>query len=146
MLALDRRHRSVSTRAPQGENTTNPTMPFIAPNPDHYVGRKLGSGQCVALAQRAAQAPSTGTWMQGANVMRSAQGAIAKGTVIATMVDGQYPNHASGNHVALYLSHDATGIQVLDQWLGQPVHYRTIHPHGGNGNPSNDADAFYVVE
>ncbi len=121
-------------------------MPFIAPNPDHYVGKKVATGQCVAYAQAAAHAPSTGSWAQGIKVVSAAPGSIARGTVIATMVDGFYLDHPSGNHAAIYLSHDAQGIQVLDQWLGQPVHYRTIHDHGGHGSPSNDASMFYVVE
>jgi len=62
------------------------------------------------------------------------------------MVDGHYPNHAHGNHAAIYLSHDSQGIRVWDQWLGQPVHERVIHYHGGSGSPSNDGDKFYVVE
>jgi hypothetical protein len=121
-------------------------MPYIATNPEHFVGRKVGTGQCVAYVQTAAHAPNTGSWRAGIKVMGSPPGVIAKGTVIATMVDGQYPNHAHGNHAAIYLDHDVYGIRVLDQWVGQPVHYRTIHPHGGHGDPSNDADAFYVVE
>src|SRR5258708_37211834 len=78
--------------------------------------------------------------------MGASMGVISKGTVIATMVDGHYPNHAHGNHAAIYLSHDVHGIVVLDQWTGHPVSRRTIHPHGGHANASNDADAFYVLE
>jgi hypothetical protein len=121
-------------------------MPYIAAHPEHYEGRKVGSGQCVAYVQAAAHAPNTGIWTAGVNVMKAPAGVIAKGTVIATMVDNQYPNHAYGNHAAIYLSHDMNGIMVLDQWIGQPVHRRLVQPHGGQGNPSNDADAFYVVE
>ena len=121
-------------------------MPFIAPNPAHYLGSKVGTGQCVAYVQAATSIGSTGTWTAGVKVISAHPGQITKGTVIATMVDGHYPNHSHGNHAAIYLSHDASGIQVIDQWLGQVVHYRTIHDHGGNGSPSNDASKFYVVE
>jgi hypothetical protein len=121
-------------------------MPYIARNPEHYEGKKVGSGQCVAFVQTAAHAPSTASWTAGIKVMGASFGVIARGTVIATMVDGHYPNHAHGNHAAIYLDHDPEGIRVLDQWTGQPVHHRTIHAHGGQGNASNDADAFYVVE
>jgi hypothetical protein len=121
-------------------------MPYIAAHPDHYIGKKVGTGQCVALVQAAAGAPSTGSWTAGIKVKTSGIGIISKGTVIATMVDGHYPNHSSGNHAALYLSHDAQGIRVIDQWSGQVAHERTIGYHGGSGSPSNDGDAYSVVE
>lgn len=121
-------------------------MPYIAQNPEFYVGKKVGTGQCVAYVQAASLAPSTGSWHAGIKVLTAGPGVISKGTVIATMVDGHYPNHASGNHAAIYLSHDSHGIYVLDQWLGQPVHYRTIHDHGNSGSASNDAGQYYVVE
>jgi hypothetical protein len=100
----------------------------------------------VSFVQAAANTPSTGSWRSGVKVIGTLPGSIAKGTVVATMVGGQYPNHAHGNHAAIYLDHDIHGIRVIDQWTGQPVHHRTIRRHGGMGNASNDADAFYVVE
>jgi hypothetical protein len=121
-------------------------MPYIALNPEHYVGKKVGTGQCVAYVQAASMAPNTGSWHAGIKVLSATPGTITKGTVIATMVDGHYPNHASGNHAAIYLSHDSSGIQVIDQWVGQVAHYRTIHDRGGHGSPSDDASKFYVVE
>lgn len=121
-------------------------MSYLVANPEHYVGKRVGSGQCVALVQAGSMAPSTATWTAGIKVLTSGGGVISKGTVIATMVDGHYPNHASGNHAAIYLSHDSHGIQVLDQWSGHAAAYRTIHDHGGQGSPSDDASMFYVVE
>jgi hypothetical protein len=121
-------------------------MPYIAAHPEHYLGQRVGTGQCVAYVQTAAHAPLTHNWRAGIKVKTAALGTISKGTVIATMVDGHYPNHSHGNHAAIYLSHDSHGIQVIDQWVGQPVHYRTIHYHGGHGNASNDGDMYYVVE
>jgi hypothetical protein len=121
-------------------------MPYIAAHPEHYLHRVVGSGQCVAYVQTAAGAPNTGRWQAGQKIHATQIGVIQKGTVIATMVNGHYPNHSHGNHAAIYLSHDSHGIQVIDQWHGQSVHYRTIHWHGGQGNPSNDGDAYYVVE
>jgi hypothetical protein len=121
-------------------------MAYIAQHPEHYLNKAVGTGECVALVQAASNAPNTGSWRAGIKVMGSGIGTIAKGTVIATMVDGHYPNHKHGNHAAIYLSHDAHGIQVIDQWHGQVTHYRTIHDHGDHGSPSNDASKFYVVE
>jgi hypothetical protein len=121
-------------------------MAYVANNAEHYVGKKVGTGQCVALVQAVSMAPNTGSWHAGVQVLHSTPGTITKGTIIATMVDDHYPNHAHGNHAAIYLSHDSNGIYVIDQWVGQPAHYRTIHNHGDQGNPSNDAMRFYVVE
>jgi len=76
---------------------------------------------------------------------------ITPGTVIATFdPDGHYGNHKDGrSHAAVYLSQNAIGIQVLDQWKGntvQPVHERTIRFKGGHGLKVDDGDQFYVVQ
>jgi hypothetical protein len=121
-------------------------MSYIAQNLEHHSTRgAVGSGQCVALVQAWAGAPTTSTWRQGIKVKGNGS-TISKGTVIATMVDGHYPNHAHGNHAAIFLSEDSNGIRVMDQWTGHAPSIRTIHFHGGTGSPSNDADKFYVVE
>jgi hypothetical protein len=121
-------------------------MAYICHNYDHLLHKAVGTGECVALVQACSQAPNTARWTTGRKVMGTNIGVIEKGTVIATMVDGHYPNHKHGNHAAIYLSHDGHGIQVMDQWHGQPAHYRTIHNNGGAGSPSNDASKFYVIE
>jgi hypothetical protein len=121
-------------------------MSYIAHDLEHRSTRSaVGSGQCVALVQHWAGAPSTSTWTQGIKVKGNGH-LIAKGTVIATFVDGHYPNHASGNHAAIFLSEDANGIRVMDQWSGHAPSIRTIHFHGGIGSASNDGDKFSVVE
>lgn len=121
-------------------------MSYIAHDLEHRSrSSAVGSGQCVALVQHWAGAPTTATWQQGIKVKGNGR-IIAKGTVIATMVDGHYPNHAHGNHAAIFLSEDANGIRVLDQWLGHAPSERVIHFHGGHGSASNDGDKFYVVE
>ena len=55
----------------------------------------------------------------------------------------------TGNHAAVYLSQDRTGIRVYDQWTGQPVHQRVIRFEGGrgagSGSKSNDGKLFRVV-
>ena len=60
---------------------------------------KVGSHQCVALVQLKAGAPLTTSWRQGATVR--GQTLLAKGTAIATFVDGRYPGRRHGNHAAL---------------------------------------------
>lgn len=120
-------------------------MGYVAVRPEKYIGKHVGSGQCVALVQAAA--PSVGPtvgWRQGERVKGA--GHISPGTIIATFIDGVYPNNAHGNHAAIYLSHTDDGIRVIDQWKGQAAHERTIRFKRGDNDPSNDGDFFYVVE
>jgi hypothetical protein len=113
----------------------------------------VGSHQCVALVEHYAKAPLTSMWREGKAV--KANLSIAKGTAIATFVNGKYPNHGHGNHAALYVSQDAGGIWVIDQWKGDPkkpqVSKRYIRSKGKGKNgtfidPSNNADAFSLIE
>jgi hypothetical protein len=118
-------------------------MPYIAKNLSHYSHNVVGNGQCVALVQSWAGAPSTAIWTEGIKV--KGHGAeIEKGTVIATFEHGHYPNHASGNHAAIYLWQDDHGIHVIDQWKGHAPSERTLSFRGIGG--SDDGDAFSVVE
>ena len=79
---------------------------------------------------------------------------ISKGTAIATFVKGRYESKSHGNHAALFLSADATGIWVMDQWKGdkKPKVSKRHIPKRGTAedgsfiNPSNNADAFSVIE
>ena len=121
-------------------------MSHQAHNPELYVGRVVGNGECAVFVERVSNCGVTSGWRAGQRVHDAHLGTIARGTIIATMVDGHYPNHKHGNHAAVYMSHDAHGIQVIDQWHGQPVHHRTIWWRGGHGSPSNDGDAFYVID
>ena len=111
---------------------------------------KVGSGQCVALVQVYAKAPVTSAWTEGATVKGSAL--LAKGTAIATFVNGKYPNAAHGNHAALYISQDLTGIKVMDQWTSKAnVSSRTLAFKGKNKDgtfkdPNNNGDAMSVIE
>jgi len=38
---------------------------------------------------------------------------------IATFKDGKYANLPTGNHAAIDLSQDSTGLWVMDQWVGK---------------------------
>jgi hypothetical protein len=121
-------------------------MPYIAQHPETYQGTAVGTGQCVAFVEKASGAPLTATWNRGVKVKGAT---IAKGTAIATFdATGKYGNHTDGtSHAAIYIGQDAVGVQVWDQWLGQPVHERTIRFQGGapGVHPVNDGDAFYVI-
>jgi hypothetical protein len=116
---------------------------YLALDPARFAGQVVGSGQCVAFVQVSSGAPRTAEWKQGVSVKASD---LPTGTAIATFLDGVYPNHSTGNHAAIYASQDESGIQVWDQWLGQPVHARTIRFKGGTAPDSNDGDTFSVIE
>jgi hypothetical protein len=128
-------------------------MPYIYAKVDDLEGHALvGSHQCVALAQVMAGAPVTSAWREGAAVRGNLT--LAKGTAIATFVNGRYPNRAHGNHAALYVGQSAAGIVIMDQWRGKNKPKVSLHtiPFAGKDkqgryrNPSNNADAFSVIE
>jgi hypothetical protein len=81
---------------------------------------KVGTKQCVALIQHylAGLGPSF-AWKEGGAVYGNQQ--IAPGTVIATFVNGRYPNHPHGNHAAFFLRQGVHGFWVMDQWANDNV-------------------------
>lgn len=118
---------------------------YIAKLPlDPYIGQVIGSGQCVAFVQRFTGAPLTHLWKQGQLVKGATS--LPPGSAIATFdVDGTYGNHTDGrSHAAIYLGQDDTGLQVMDAWLKQPVHRRTIF--FGHKLPVNDGNLFFLIE
>ena len=129
-------------------------MAYVYSKVDDLEGtEKVGTKQCVALVQYYTNVPSTSKWTEGGVVMGDTS--IARGTVIATFVDGKYKSMATGNHAAFYLSQDATGIRVMDQWandIAKPtVSSRLLRRMGKKKDgsfvdPSNNADAYSVVE
>ena len=129
-------------------------MSYTYPQVDKLEGTaKVGSKQCVALVQHYAKAPVTGLWVEGKNVLETTS--LAKGTAIATFVGGKYLSHATGNHAGLYLSQDAHGIWIMDQWLSDvtkpKISKRYLRKRGTlkNGSfvdSSNNADAFSVIK
>jgi hypothetical protein len=83
-------------------------------------------------------------WHEGVRLPPGEPDPVAKGTAIATFVDGRYPNNSTSQHAAIYLGQDETGIQVLDQWRGKAggVTSRTIYWTGH----VNRGDAFSMIE
>ncbi len=117
----------------------------VSTNASQYLGQNVGTGQCVALVQAAD--PNVGltkTWTQGDAVQGNTS--IQPGTAIATFDgSGHYANATDGSsHAAIYLGQNAQGIQVEDQWLGQPAHTRTISWNNTTG-AANTGTAFHVV-
>ena len=123
-------------------------MAYIANSPEASSGKVIGNGQCVGFVQQASGAPLTAHWKRGHKAKGDA--AIQKGTAIATFdANGKYTNSTDGtSHAAIYVGQNAQGLQVWDQWLGQPVHQRTIRFQAGASGvkPVNDGDAFYVID
>ncbi|WP_100136606.1 BPSL0067 family protein [Snodgrassella alvi] len=101
-----------------------------------YVGE---SHECVAAVKHFAKAPQTTIWKKGARV--KGNNSIRPGTAIATFDSrGKYHGHA-----AIYINQTARGINVYDQWKGQPLQTRELEFRGW-GYVSNDGDQFYVIE
>ncbi|KQO26855.1 hypothetical protein ASF11_04070 [Acidovorax sp. Leaf76] len=126
-------------------------MPYVYEDPESLAGGKLvGTHQCVALVKHYARAPATSLWREGATVKGNLL--LTKGTVIATFVNGKYPNKPTGNHAAFYVSQDASGITVVDQWTGSGKIRKRVLPFLGKDktgkfvDPSGNGDAFSVVD
>lgn len=110
----------------------------------------VGNKQCVALIRQYAKVPPASLRKEG-KVAKGDQ-SLKKGTAIATFVNGKYPNHGTGNHAAFYISQNAAGIMVVDQWsLSGTVRKRRLaflgkDKDGNYSTPSNNGDAFSVIE
>jgi hypothetical protein len=88
-------------------------MPYKFPEVASLEGENLvGNHQCVALVQHYTRAPHTSSWREGSRVLDAVN--IPIGTAIATFVNGRYPNHAHGNHAALFISREGNCIRVMD--------------------------------
>ncbi|MGO4381662.1 BPSL0067 family protein [Pseudoduganella sp. RAF53_2] len=112
----------------------------------------VGTRQCVALVQEYAGAPVTSRWRQGEAVLGNEQ--LKTGTAIATFVKGRYANRSHGNHAALYVRQGLGGIYVVDQWKAEGktkismLHISSLgkDKNGNFRHPSDNADAFFVIE
>src|SRR5271157_3770970 len=119
---------------------------FAAVNYSQYLGQSVGSGQCAVLVEAAD--PSVGltaTWTQGAAVQGNTS--LQPGTIIATFdAGGEYAGATDGSsHAAIYLGQNSQGIQVEDQWVGQPAQLRTIPWNNPSGFAADTGSQFYVV-
>lgn len=132
-------------------------MTYLCTNIQSYLDKSYGSGHCVPFVQHCATAPQAKDWKKGLKV-RDNDNRIPRGATIATFDDnGHYANQPTGNHAAIYDGQDERGLWVYDQFLRrqpevpgekvrQPVTRRHIRFRAGQGSPSNDGDAFFVVE
>ncbi len=125
--------------------------PYIAKAAD-LVARSapFGTGQCVELVRDLTGAPNHQLWCEGAKLADAirAMNGIAKGTAIATFINGIYPSLQTGNHAAIYVSAaaDFSSVVVLDQWLGRPPDFRTLYFNRPGEHPIVDrAEAFSII-
>lgn len=113
---------------------------------------KIGDAECVTLTRHYTNAPATRLWRQGAKVLGNK--AILPGTAIANFENGRWPGRSKGNHSAFYLGQVSDGIYVVDQWPSlekKNISIRFIgkkgrHQDGTYANPTDNADAFWVIE
>jgi hypothetical protein len=126
-------------------------MPYVYADAENLATLPtVGTKQCVALIKLYTNAPATSLWTEGEAVKGNAL--IKVGTAIATFVNGKYPNQSSGNHAAFYLSQDAVGVWVIDQWSAsgtiqkRRLAFKGKFKTGGFISPSNNGDAFSVIE
>ena len=125
-------------------------MPYILSTAKDLAGKPIVDdgkgnykGECVSLVKKNINIPQTTKWKAGI-LVRGGQN-IKEGTVIATFFDGQsYKGHA-----AFYLSQDADGITVVEQYKGlQKIQTRKIRFKGKSDTKDgvNDGDSYSVVE
>jgi hypothetical protein len=126
-------------------------MSYIYSEAEDLVGKpSVGTKQCVALVRQYTQAPASSLWREGRVVKGDAT--IAKGTAIATFVNGRYQSRPSGNHAALYIRQDAAGIWVVDQWSSsgtirsRRLSFKGKDKEGNFIDPSNNGDAFSIID
>jgi hypothetical protein len=129
-------------------------MPFRYDDAANLVREPLvGSHSCVDLVKHYAGAPATSSWREGKRVLDATH--IPVGTAIATFVHGKYPNKPHGNHAALFLRREGNTIYVIDQWAGdaqkpvisaRPIRAQGKYKNGDYVDPSNNAEAFSIIE
>jgi hypothetical protein len=111
---------------------------------------KIGDKECVTLIRHFTSAGWTGSWKQGAQV--AGNKTIAEGTAVANFVNGKWPGLRHGNHSAFYLGQVSDGIYIIDQWPDKKlISKRFIRRKGKDSrgnfiNPTDNADAFFVIE
>lgn len=125
-------------------------MSYFCSNPQAYLNESVGDGQCVAFVRKCTGAVEAKYWKQSKTQVKGNASTIKPGTAIATFVNGVYANKSSGNHAAIYVGQNTIGVWVYEQWKNtretQPVHKRRIRFNNTTRGPSNDGNAFYVID
>ncbi|MDN2708419.1 BPSL0067 family protein [Janthinobacterium sp. SUN118] len=122
-------------------------MPYIARADYAKQKEVVGNGQCDTLVQHLAGARASSLWREGASVPDLLEkGRIAKGTVIATFVNGRYQHLPHGNHAALFIRQVPGGIEIFDQRRNHKPGTRVIHFGRSAAGPANRPERYAVVE
>lgn len=133
----------------QNQVVQNSSGPFIAKDPEKYMGTCVGSGQCVDFVKADTDVPrQTKDWAPGAAVDKN----TPPGAAIATFgPNGTYQNIPGQSHAAELVSvgPDEKSAVIRDQFKtksGQVVvHTRTILNREGHGLPVNDLSRYRVI-
>lgn len=125
--------------------------PFVYSRVESLEGKpKVFGGSCAGIVQWYTKAGLAKFWREGIAV-RGNSVKIVKGTAVATFVDGKYPNKPYDNHAALYISQNAEGVYVMDQWKSKPrigkrlMRFKGKKVDGTFVDPSNNGDALSVI-
>lgn len=126
-------------------------MSYIYEDAEKLEGKPaVGNKQCVTLVKHYAGARAASLWREGLAVKGNMT--LKPGTAIATFVEGKYQSNATGNHAAFYVSQNANGIIVVDQWSRSGTIQKRLLTFKGRAekgrfiDPSNNGDAFSVIE
>ena len=122
-------------------------MPYIA-RADYAKQKEIvGNGECVTLVTHLTGARASSLWREGDKVPDLMEkGGIAKGTLIATFVNGHYQNLGQGNHAALFIRQVPGGIEIFDQWRNHKPSARVIHFGRSVAGARNRPECYSVVE
>lgn len=135
-------------KASQARSARSVGETHVLKDPETHIGNTtyendMGNHECVVFAQKAGGAPLTRKWRQGIHVEPGAP--IARGTWVATFVDGKYHGH-----VGAFDSIDKQGnLTLIDQFnsrgsVGRTTYHVKKQPY--NGRISNDPSKYYVVQ
>lgn len=112
----------------------------------------VSNKECAGLVMHYSRVGVAEGWREGIKVKGNGD-KIKKGTAIATFVNGRYQNLEHGNHAAFYISQSVTGIVIVEQFESlATIQKRTLaylgvdEKTGRYNNPSNNGDAFSVIE
>jgi len=124
---------------------------LICKSPHLYANKVVGDGHCVSLIKRCSYSADNPKWINGntdewrpSKFVLNLKEQLPLGTIIATFENNRYPNR-TGHHAAIYISHDASGIWVWDQWQGKAVHRRLIRTRTDKASAGNTAQQYRVV-
>jgi len=119
----------------------------VLSDPETYIGSEgytnaNGNHECVEFARQVGGAPHTSHWRPGALIQP--RDTIAKGTWVATFVDGRYEGH-----VGVFESMDSRGsLTLIDQFNSRGRVDRTtyhVKQQPYTGRISNDPSQYHVV-